>query len=142
MTSQIHIQVATAVVEKDGTVLALKRSNGNKHFQGYWQLPEGKIETAEPPETAVLRELQEELNWLASTCRYLGTCMAEATVDGKLVSVTRTIFVVSPQSTVKLGPEHTSFRWLDPRKHFGSMALYPGTAEVIDLYLHNVGNFL
>ena len=45
--------IASAVVfNKKNNLLILKRSKKNKHFTGYWQLPEGKIEENESSKDA------------------------------------------------------------------------------------------
>ena len=41
-------------------VLATQRGYGD--FKGGWEFPGGKIEAGEKPETALIREIQEELN--------------------------------------------------------------------------------
>ncbi|HEX7156000.1 MAG TPA: NUDIX domain-containing protein [Burkholderiaceae bacterium] len=54
-------QVAVGVVLRDdGAVLLADRPAG-KPYAGYWEFPGGKIEPGEPVETALARELGEEL---------------------------------------------------------------------------------
>jgi len=49
-----------ALVEKDGRVLFMKRSDG--FFKGgYWVLPAGHVDGNEPAKQAMIRELKEEL---------------------------------------------------------------------------------
>src|SRR6478735_11033139 len=52
--------VAVALVDPDGRVLLAQRPEG-KAMAGLWEFPGGKIETGETPETALIRELSEEL---------------------------------------------------------------------------------
>lgn len=52
--------VAVALVDADGRVLLAQRPEG-KSMAGLWEFPGGKIEPAETPEAALIRELQEEL---------------------------------------------------------------------------------
>ena len=52
--------VAAALVDPDGRVLVAERPPG-KHLAGQWEFPGGKIEPGETPETALVRELTEEL---------------------------------------------------------------------------------
>ncbi len=51
---------AVALVDFDGRVLLAQRPEG-KSMAGLWEFPGGKVEPGETPETALIRELQEEL---------------------------------------------------------------------------------
>lgn len=51
---------AVALIDPDGRVLLAKRPEG-KSMAGLWEFPGGKVEEGETPETALIRELQEEL---------------------------------------------------------------------------------
>ncbi len=51
---------AVALVDVDGRVLVAKRPAG-KPLAGLWEFPGGKVRDAETPESALVRELQEEL---------------------------------------------------------------------------------
>ena len=57
--------VACALADNTGRVLINQRPVG-KDFEGYWEFPGGKIEEGETPESAIIRELKEELNIDAS----------------------------------------------------------------------------
>jgi len=52
--------VAAALVDSDGRVLIAQRPEG-KQLAGLWEFPGGKVEPGETPETALIRELEEEL---------------------------------------------------------------------------------
>ena len=52
--------VAVALVDTDGRVLIAKRPEG-KPMAGLWEFPGGKVGEGELPETALVRELDEEL---------------------------------------------------------------------------------
>ena len=51
---------AVALIDRDGRLLLSKRPEG-KPMAGLWEFPGGKIEPDETPETALIRELDEEL---------------------------------------------------------------------------------
>ena len=51
---------AVALIDCDGRVLLAQRPE-SKTMAGLWEFPGGKIEPGETPETALIRELDEEL---------------------------------------------------------------------------------
>ena len=58
---KIVLVAAVALVDADGRVLISKRPEG-KQLGGLWEFPGGKVEQGERPETALIRELKEELS--------------------------------------------------------------------------------
>src|SRR5881227_4145659 len=60
--------VAVALVDADGRVLLAQRPAG-KPMAGLWEFPGGKVDPGETPETALIRELAEELGIdVAASC--------------------------------------------------------------------------
>lgn len=57
---QIVLVTACALVDADGRVLLSQRPEGKK-LAGLWEFPGGKVEAGETPESALIRELAEEL---------------------------------------------------------------------------------
>lgn len=57
---KLVLVVAAALVDADGRVLIARRPAG-KALAGLWEFPGGKLEPAERPEEALIRELHEEL---------------------------------------------------------------------------------
>lgn len=55
----LHV-VAGLLIDADGRVLVQKRPQG-RSMAGLWEFPGGKLEAGETPESALVRELQEEL---------------------------------------------------------------------------------
>ena len=58
---QLMIVSAIALIDADGRVLLAQRPEG-KHLAGFWEFPGGKVERNETPETALIREVKEELS--------------------------------------------------------------------------------
>ena len=52
--------VAAAIMDESGRVLMQKRRKGAQHG-GLWEFPGGKVEAGESPESALCREICEEL---------------------------------------------------------------------------------
>jgi len=57
----IVLVAAVALVDTDGRVLIAQRPEG-KSMAGLWEFPGGKVHEAESPESALIRELKEELS--------------------------------------------------------------------------------
>ena len=73
MSKPILLVVAAALVDRDGRVLIAQRPEG-RSMAGLWEFPGGKVGPGEDPETALTRELKEELS--IEVC---DTCLAPFT---------------------------------------------------------------
>ncbi len=57
---KLILVVAVALIDEDDRVLLTQRPEG-KSMAGLWEFPGGKVEPGETPETALIREIREEL---------------------------------------------------------------------------------
>jgi len=59
------LMVVAGVVWREGRFLGVERPPGKAHA-GWWEFPGGKVELGETLESAIIRELQEELSFTAT----------------------------------------------------------------------------
>ena len=69
-----HINVVAGILTYKGHFLAVQRGHHKYDYVSLkWEFPGGKIEDGETPETALIRELNEELDIDISDLQYLTT---------------------------------------------------------------------
>ena len=62
-TEKKSIAVVAAIIESGGKILCVQRGPHRlPYISGKWEFPGGKVEIAETPEAALIREIQEELH--------------------------------------------------------------------------------
>jgi 8-oxo-dGTP diphosphatase len=71
-----NIEVVCGIIWKEGQVLIARRKS-EKTLGGFWEFPGGKIEEGENPESALKRELKEELGMNVLIRRHFGTNIHE-----------------------------------------------------------------
>ncbi len=106
-----HIHVACAIIEYQGKVLAVQRSEGMS-LPLKWEFPGGKIKDGESPEECLRRELLEELEMEVGICRPL----SQATHRYPSFSVTLYPFVCAGSSDSITLHEHKAVTWLPPEQ--------------------------
>lgn len=104
--SQILL-VSAAVIRKDHKLLLCSRPQYSKHY-GFWEFPGGKINPDENPQSALNRELKEELNADAIP---LDIIFQKDSFDKKIIRIffLRTFLKNSENLHGREGQE---FRWL------------------------------
>lgn len=106
--------MATAIIERDGKFLVLKRSRWNEAYSGQWQFPEGGVEFGESPEKTLRRELSEETGLKLKKARLLGVCSSCIEYRGKrLWHFVRLPYRVEAQGKIRLSRAHKEARWMD-----------------------------
>lgn len=108
-----QIDVVGAVFVRDGKILAARRGE-SKSLPGLWEFPGGKIEDGETAESALLREITEELKCEVEIGAYLTTTDYEYSFG--IVSLS-TYYVRLIGDDPEL-TEHTEIRWLRPDELF------------------------
>lgn len=73
------VVVAAALIRDDGRILLQKRPEG-RSMAGLWEFPGGKLEAQESPESALSRELAEELAIEVAPDALHAACFASAAI--------------------------------------------------------------
>jgi len=100
---------AAAILNPQGQLLIAKRSD-DKHQGGLWEFPGGKVEVDESVETALKRELLEEIGIDTLQCEPL--IRIEHDYSDK--SVVLDVWIVSSFSGEATGLEGQPIEWIDP----------------------------
>ena len=74
--------VAAALTNQAGEILLQKRPEG-RQLAGLWEFPGGKVEIGETPESALVRELEEELGVQIDACDLIPFAFASEVLAGR-----------------------------------------------------------
>ena len=119
------IEVVAAIIRHDGRIFATQRGYGE--WKDFWEFPGGKIKPGETPESALVREIREELATEISVDKYVATiewdypnfhlsmrCYLCGVVNGSLTLL-----------------EHEDARWLD-KEQLDSVRWLPADYSILD----------
>ena len=120
------IEVVAAIIYKNGAYLATQRGYGE--FEGMWEFPGGKIEPGESRESAIKREIQEELGIDITIDKFLCT----TDYDYPSFHLTMHCYLCSVESVEIELREHKSARWLTADL-LDSVEWLPADLEVVEL---------
>ena len=107
----IKLVVCVALIDEDGRVLIAQRPEG-KSLEGFWEFPEGKVEMNESPETALIRELHEELG-----INTWGSCLAPLTFARHKYDefhLLMPLYVCRKWNGIVQARENQALKWLTP----------------------------
>ena len=104
--------VAVALVDADGRVLIAQRPEG-KSMAGLWEFPGGKIEAGETPETALIRELDEELGIAVKAPCLAPFTFASHTYDA--FHLLMPLYVCRRWEGIPQVREHVALKWVRPK---------------------------
>lgn len=124
------IEVAAAVIERDGKIFATQRGYGE--YKDWWEFPGGKIEPGETQCDALKREIMEELNTEINIDKFLLTI----NYDYPNFHLTMHCFLCSVISGNLELLEHENARWLSPSE-LKSVEWLPADIEVLDFIIDN-----
>jgi mutator protein MutT len=124
-----RIVVVAAVIERDGYFLVARRLKGT-HMAGYWEFPGGKVHEGESHETALQREIIEELNAPISNVREI--FQTSHTYPERIVELHFFRGDLEREPHPMLGQE---LRWIS-REEFSALEFPPADTELIDGLIH------
>lgn len=100
------INVAAAIIQKDGKILSCQRGYGE--FKDGWEFPGGKLEPGENGEQAIVREIEEELEVTIDNLEYL--CTVEH--DYETFHLSMQCYLAEIESGEFKEHAHEDMRWL------------------------------
>ena len=104
------VEVAVGViVDSIESRVVLARRAADAHQGGLWEFPGGKVERAESPQQALVRELREELDITATEYRPL--LRVEHAYDDKFVALD--VWLVNAFEGEPRGAQGQALRWVE-----------------------------
>lgn len=117
------IPVIAAVIRRKGEYLVARRPESKAHG-GLWEFPGGKVEAGEDSESALDRELREELS---VELQSIGRLLFSASDPNRPFVVH---FVEASVVGQPLALEHSEIRWVSP-SDLGRLELAPADAHFV-----------
>ncbi|MFT6657457.1 (deoxy)nucleoside triphosphate pyrophosphohydrolase [Maritalea sp.] len=109
----VLLVVACALVDADRRVLIAQRP-ADKEMGGLWEFPGGKVEPHESPETAIIRELKEELN--IDTQQACLAPLTFASFSYEKFHLLMPLYVCRKWQGIPTALEHSALRWVKPQR--------------------------
>jgi 8-oxo-dGTP diphosphatase len=108
---RIVLVAAAALVDDDGRVLIARRPEG-KAMAGLWEFPGGKVQDGETPESALIRELSEELGIDTRASCLAPVAFASHTYDD--FHLLMPLYVCRVWQGTPRALEHDALKWVAP----------------------------
>lgn len=106
---------AAVVMDEQGRVLLVRRSERERFLPRVWGVPCGKLEPGESPGDGALRELKEETGLLGEVVRRVGESSFVSDYRGREVKNWQANFLVRPLTGLVTLPEpDQAYAWLAP----------------------------
>ncbi len=127
---ELLLVVAAALVDPDGRVLIAQRPEG-KSMAGLWEFPGGKVEKAETPEVALIRELHEELGITVKEPCLAPFTFASHTYGG--FHLLMPLYICRRWEGEAKPLLHAALKWIKPRDLMLNADAYPMPAADLPL---------
>ena len=122
-----HIHVVAGVLSNDQGLILLAQRPPSGHLAGYWEFPGGKVELRESRETALKRELHEEIGISIISARPLLRLLHK--YDDRIVDLD--VWQVKDWSGAASGQEGQAIAWVSIEE-LSAYPLPPADKPVID----------
>ena len=119
------VRVVAAIIKNDDKIFATQRGYGD--FKDGWEFPGGKIDEAETPEQAIVREIRAELGCTVRPERLV--CNVQH--DYETFHLDMDCFLCSVEEGHLTLLEHEDARWLDA-EHIDSVDWLPADVKVVE----------
>lgn len=107
-----QIIAVRAIIKQDDKVLLLRRSGGNPKFEGFYELPGGKVEFGQDPKAALQREVLEETGLEVLTIQLSDVYSSLDTADLQKQYISLVFWVsVKAGEHIVLSSEHNKYAW-------------------------------
>jgi 8-oxo-dGTP diphosphatase len=124
---RIVLVSAVALIDADGRVLLAQRPAG-KSMAGLWEFPGGKVNSGETPESALIRELAEELGIdVQASCLAPYTFASHAYSDFHLLMP---LYICRRWSGIPAAREGQRLAWVRPER-LGDYPMPPADGPLI-----------
>ncbi|WP_434710121.1 NUDIX domain-containing protein [Rhizobium sp. YTUHZ045] len=117
-------EIAMGALSRNGMLLLARRNSGRRIYPDRWSLPGGHIEDGEDAETAMRRELMEEISITPERWRLAAKFVSQAPPEA---SATFHVYHVDQWQGLPqlVGDEHTELRWFTPSEITSETELAP-----------------
>lgn len=126
-----QIEVVAAVIKRENEIFATQRGYGE--FKDWWEFPGGKMEAAETPQQALVREIREELDADIS----VGDLIQTVEWDYPSFHLTMHCFWCELTSEALHLNEHEASAWLT-KENLRSVQWLPADMEILDQIENNI----
>jgi 8-oxo-dGTP diphosphatase len=122
-------KVVAAVVVKDGKYLCMQRCRSHEAYNSErWEFPGGKVEEGESDHEALLREINEEMDWDVYVGRKIGTI----THDYPDFTIELTAYLCKGGEGEFTMFEHLDAQWLSA-EDLATLAWTDADRKIVDL---------
>jgi len=118
---KFHVAIKALVRDEEGKILILRvnpaQLKDNRHGI-YWDLPGGRIEGNDSPETTLVKELEEKLNYYGTIhdikLFHGSISKLDLIVDGEKYGLVLFVYTCKiDDEEISLSFEHTDYKWAD-----------------------------
>jgi 8-oxo-dGTP pyrophosphatase MutT (NUDIX family) len=135
-------QVVTCILEHDGKILLLKRSNQVGTYRGLWGGVAGYVEELEEPYDTAIKEIRQEVGIEVDALELVrkgNPIEFSDTYDGRRYNwiVYPFLFHIQSKELVQIDWEHEEYRWVHPSE-VRKLETVPGLDEVVTQLLGTI----